>query len=112
MPPYLEKEYNVMCVQRDNMEQLEKCDLLILEMKKEELNEILKWVFYLDCRKKIPILAITNKYSNTEKLLLSKFGIMDYVDEQCGVQEIQHKLDSMIRRINWKRQINEKHDIT
>ncbi len=102
MPKYLEKEYNLVYILECNLEQAEKYDLLIIEMKKGNLNEILKWVFGLYCRKRIPILAIIYDFSITDKLLLNKFGIRDYVDGHYDVQLIQNRLKYMIRRINWE----------
>lgn len=85
-----------------NFEQVEQCDLLIIEMKKEHLDETLKWVFLLRCKKKIPILAITYDFNTKDKLLLDNFGIRDYTDGCNNIQSIQNKLDGMIRMINWK----------
>lgn len=100
MPQYLEKEFNVMYVQEQDVELIEKCDLLIVEMQKEDIDKILNWVFRLYCKRKIPILAVTHKFGILEKLLLNRFEIRDYVDGLCDIQEVRFKLNSMIRRIN------------
>lgn len=85
-----------------DFKQVEQWDLLIIEMKKEHLDEILKWVFSLQCIKKVPILAITYNFDIKDKLLLNNFGIRDYIDGYYDIQVIHNKLDDMVRMINWK----------
>lgn len=69
-----------MSMSQCDFKQVEQWDLLIIEMKKEHLDEILKWVFSLQCIKKVPILAITYNFDIKDKLLLNNFGIRDYID--------------------------------
>lgn len=103
-PRNLQEKYNLtyLSMPQCNFEQVEQWDLLIIEMKKEHLDEILKWVFSIHCIKKVPILAITYNLDVKDKLLLNNFGIRDYIDGGYDIQVIQNKLEGMIRMINWE----------
>lgn len=103
-PQNLQGKYNLtyMSMSQCDFKQVEQWDLLIIEMKKEHLDEILKWVFSLQCIKKVPILAITYNFDIKDKLLLNNFGIRDYIDGYYDIQVIHNKLDDMVQMINWK----------
>ena len=48
-------------------------DILIMEISAENMDVILKWVFKLNCEKKIPILAVLHGCSSADKILLNQF---------------------------------------
>ena len=108
-PPYLDDYRDILFCEYDQynqmklMELVNGCDLLI-EITKENIGKIIKWIFCLHCKEKIPILAIIRGCTTADKLKLVRFGITDYIDEKCNLKEFQNKMNKMLRIVKWKRQ--------
>lgn len=92
------------CNQMKLVELANDCDLLLIEIMKENIGKIIRWIFCLHCIEEIPILAIIKGCTTTDKLKLIRFGITDYIDEKCNLNEFQDKMNTMLRIVNWKRQ--------
>lgn len=78
-------------------------EILIIEISKENIDSVLKFIFRLFCIKKVAVLAILYDCSNTEKILLNQFGITDYIDSSYDLQKIHKTLDTMVRKLRWKK---------
>lgn len=76
-------------------------DILVMEISKENMDIVLKWVFKLYCEKRMPILAVLNGCSNANKILLNQFGISDYIDDYCTVHQLEKKLNIIANKIKW-----------
>lgn len=50
--------------QLDIFDILQKCDLSLIEINKNYIDKIIRWIFNLCCKVKIPILAILNNCNN------------------------------------------------
>lgn len=85
----------------DVQDVLDLYDILVIEIDKKNIENVLKWVFKLHCEKRVPILAILHGCSCGDKIVLNQFGIVDYIDDSYTMQDIQKKLDIMIKKINW-----------
>ncbi|MDE6209786.1 MAG: hypothetical protein K2M73_08980 [Lachnospiraceae bacterium] len=109
IPQYLKEEYydmdfyNTSPDQFDIYKVINIYDMLIIEISSENMENVLKWVFRLHCKKKIPILAILIGCSNADKIILNKFKITDYIDIGCKPHEIKKICDTIILRMNWKK---------
>lgn len=109
IPQYLKSEYydmdfyNTSIDQFDIYKVINVYDMLIIEISSDDVENVLKWVFRLYCKKKVPILALLIGCSNADKIILNKFKITDYIDIDCAPHEIRTKCDTIIRRINWKK---------
>lgn len=109
-PSYLDDYENILfceydqCNQNKLMELANDCDLLLLEIMKENIGKIIKWIFWLHCKEEIPILAIIKGCTTADKLKLIRFGITDYIDAKCSLNEFQDKMNTMLRIVKWKRQ--------
>lgn len=78
-------------------------DILVMEISAENIHVILKWIFKLYCKKKIPILAVLHGCSSADKILLNQFGIADYIEDYCIVQQLEEKLNIIANKIKWGR---------
>lgn len=96
-------EYDL-CNQIELIEFVNDCDLLLIEITKENISKIIKLIFCLHCKKNIPILAIIRGCTTADKLKLVSFGITDYIDEKCNLHEFKDKMNTMLRIVKWKRQ--------
>lgn len=76
-------------------------DILVMEISKENMDIVLKWVFKLYCEKRMPILAVLNGCSSADKILLNQFGISDYIDDYCTVHQLEKKLNIIANKIKW-----------
>jgi len=109
-PLYLDDYGDILFCEYDQCNQMRltelanDCDLLLIEIKKENIGKIIKWIFCLHCKEKIPILAIIEGCTTADKLKLIRFGITDYIDEKCNLNEFQDKMNTMLRIVKWKRQ--------
>ena len=77
-------------------------DIVIIEIKKDNIKGALKSIFKLRCKKDILIFAILSDCKNEDKILLNNFGVCDYMDEFASNSEFQHKIEMMIRKINYR----------
>ena len=76
-------------------------DILVMEISKENMDIVLKWVFKLYCEKRMPILAVLNGCNSADKILLNQFGISDYIDDYCIVHQLEKKLNIIANKIKW-----------
>lgn len=77
-------------------------DILIIEISENNIDKVLKWIFRLYCKKRIPVLAVLYGCCNADKLLLSQFGVEDYIEGSFTMQDMQNKIDAIASRINWR----------
>lgn len=89
--------------QLDVFDTLHQYDLLLIEISKNYMEKIIRWIFNLHCKVEIPILAILDDCNNRDKLKLDRMGVKDYIDKNSEKDEIESKLENMARLISWQR---------
>lgn len=82
---------------------LQQYDLLLLEISEDYIDKIIKWIFNLHCKVKIPILGILDHCNNRDKLKLEKIGVRDYIDKEFDIAKAETKIENMIRLIHWQK---------
>lgn len=88
----------------DIFDVLQQYDLLVMEISGNHIDKIMRWIFNLHCKVKIPILAILDNCNNRDKLKLDKIGVRDYIDKNFKADEIELKIKNMDRLISWQKQ--------
>lgn len=88
----------------DVFDTLQQYDLLLIEISKDYIDKIMRWIFDLHCKVKIPILAILDNCNNRDKLKLDEIGVRDYIDKDFEIDEIESKIGNLARLISWQRE--------
>lgn len=83
---------------------LQQCDLLLIEVSKRYIDKIIRWIFNLHCKTKIPVLAILDNCNNRDKLKLDKVGVRDYIDKDFDIDEMELKIGNISRLLSWQKQ--------
>ena len=82
---------------------LQQYDLLLLEISRGGIDKIIRWIFDLRCKVKIPILAILDNCNNRDKLKLDKIGVRDHIDKDFEIDKIESKMQNITRLIGWEK---------
>jgi len=89
--------------QLDILNTLQQYDLLLLEINKDCIDNIIKWIFNMHCKVKIPILAILDHCNNRDKLKLDRIGVRDYIDKNFDIDSVESKIENITRLIHWNK---------
>ncbi len=81
-------------------------DLLLLDLSLPGLSgmEIIKYVRNSDNLKSLPIIIITAKGQETDKVIGLKAGADDYITKPFGLKELVARIESLLRRLNVNKQ--------
>lgn len=73
-------------------------DIVVVELPLPLTQTVFRWFFELKCKGRISVLALGDKCSPSDKLLLNKFGVDCYA-EKDNLSDIKYSLNIMSKKI-------------